>query len=108
MPPRFVSAAVLAPAPLFVAPANPSPAASQGSGTLTGQVSSASPIIYESPRAFVSAKFSYRVSPRTTVHLNLDNLTWEPVNNRYTACSDRTSIMRRLYPSIGCGVPGRF
>ena len=64
--------------------------------------------LYESPRTFVSAKFNYRVSPRTSVYLNLDNITREPVNNRYTGFSERTSIIRQLYPSVGFGVQGRF
>jgi TonB-dependent receptor len=68
----------------------------------------AAAITYESPRTFVSAKFSYRATPRTTVYLNLDNITKEPVNNRYTGYSDRTSITRQLYPSVGFGVQGRF
>jgi TonB-dependent receptor len=68
----------------------------------------AASITYESPRTFVSAKFSYRVTPRTIVYLNLDNVTKEPVNNRYTGYSDRTSITRQLYPSVGFGVQGRF
>ena len=68
----------------------------------------AASITYESPRTFVSAKFNYRVSPRTSVYLNLDNITREPVNNRYTGFSDRTSIIRQLYPSVGFGVQRRF
>jgi hypothetical protein len=68
----------------------------------------AASVTYESPRTFVSAKFNYRVTPRTTVYLNLDNITREPVNNRYTGYSERTSIIRQLYPSVGFGVQGRF
>lgn len=68
----------------------------------------AASITYEAPRTFVSAKFSYRATPGTTVYLNLDNVTREPVNNRYTGYPDRTSITRQLYPTVGFGVQGRF
>lgn len=68
-----------------------------------------SQIVYESARTTVNVKFTYDLSPRTSVYLNVDNVTRSPINSRYYAMMpDRIGYTRLPYRSIAAGVQGRF
>jgi len=65
-------------------------------------------MLYEAPRTTMNFKFTYDVSSRTSVYLNLDNLLRTPLNSRYYVYEDRVSFTRLPYRSIAAGVQGRF
>ena len=57
----------------------------------------------------VNVKFTYDLTSRTSVYLNLDNLTRSPINSRYYALmEDRIGYTRLPFRSIAAGVQGRF
>ena len=68
----------------------------------------AASILYQAPRTFVGAKFTYTLTNRTNLYLNWDNITKAPVNSNYAAYSDRITTTRQLYSTIGAGIQGRF
>lgn len=69
----------------------------------------ASQIVYEDARLVVNLKFTYDLTPRTSVYLNLDNLTRSPINQRYYAqMEDRIGYTRLPFRSIAAGIQGRF
>jgi TonB-dependent receptor len=65
-------------------------------------------IVYEKARLVVNTKLTYDLSPRTSVYLNLDNLTRSPINSRYYTLHDRIGYTRLPFRSIAAGVQGRF
>ena len=65
-------------------------------------------IQYEAARTTVNFKFTYDLSSRTSVYLNLDNLTRSTINRRYYVYEDRIGYTRLPYRSIAAGVQGRF
>jgi TonB-dependent receptor len=68
-----------------------------------------SQIVYEAARLVVNVKFTYDLTSRTSVYLNLDNLTRSPINSRYYALmKDRIGYTRLPFRSIAAGVQGRF
>jgi TonB-dependent receptor len=75
---------------------------------LTSVSTNAALILYQKPRTFVGAKFTYTLSSRTNLYMNWDNITKSPVNNIYAAFPDRVTTTRQLYSTIGVGVQGRF
>ena len=69
----------------------------------------AAQIVYEAARLVVNVKFTYDLTSRTSVYLNLDNLTRSPINIRYYALmEDRIGYTRLPFRSIAAGVQGRF
>ena len=75
---------------------------------LTSISTVAASILYQAPRTFVGAKFTYTLTNRTNLYLNWDNITKAPVNSNYAAYSDRITTTRQLYSTIGAGIQGRF
>jgi TonB-dependent receptor len=75
---------------------------------LTSVSTNAALILYQAPRTFVGAKFTYTLTNRTNLYLNWDNITKAPVNSNYAAFSDRVTTTRQLYSTIGLGIQGRF
>ena len=66
-------------------------------------------VVYEAARLVVNVKFTYDLTPRTSVYLNLDNLTRSPINSRYYASyKDRIGYTRLPFRSIAAGIQGRF
>ena len=66
-------------------------------------------IVYEAARLTMNFKFTYDLTSRTSVYLNLDNLTRSAINSRYYArMPDRIGYTRLPFRSIAAGVQGRF
>lgn len=68
-----------------------------------------SQIVYEAARLVVNFKFTYDLTPRTSVYFNLDNLTRSAINHRYYAqIEDRIGYTRLPFRSVAAGIQGRF
>lgn len=64
--------------------------------------------VHERARITLALKLTYDLSRRTSVYLNLDNLTRSPINHRYYTYEDRVGFTRLPYRSLAIGVQGRF
>jgi iron complex outermembrane receptor protein len=75
---------------------------------LTSVSTNAALLTYEAPRVVTSAKFTYKISNRTSFYFNWDNIFRRAEVSSYRAFPDRVSTTRLVYPGIAAGIQGRY